>query len=117
MSHCIGNKCITSLYCKSEHRFDMKKADKEEDCSLFLNICDGKPCFKKYNECEKDDDCFSGVCSEVQCNNTVTTCNGQGCSKYPSINGDDCKIKSCQNVQRYSLGSFTRKDAKKYYEK
>jgi len=81
---CIGNKCFTSFYCK--------KGDKST-CSLFLNFCDGKSCYKRGYSCNKDEECLEGKCHELSTGEKM-------CST---------------NTDEYSTGLFRYEDAETYF--
>jgi len=83
---CIGNKCFTSFYCK--------KGDKST-CSLFVNLCDGKSCYKSDYSCNKDEDCLEGKCHDL----------GTG-KKFCST-----------SIDEYSTGLFRYEDAETYFKK
>jgi len=53
---CIGNKCITTFYCKN---------DDNSTCALFPTLCDGKSCYKYDRQCDKSEDCLSGKCDTL----------------------------------------------------
>eukprot|EP00833_Pecoramyces_ruminatium_P015504 jgi/Orpsp1_1/1189536/evm.model.d7180000072701.1 len=118
-ANCIGNKCITTFYCKNDHStYNNTYNDDSKDCSLFANICDGKSCYKKMDECSKDEDCLSeSGCSEKEFKNDFETlCKSEGCTTYYHDSDNSYLKKTCNIVYSYSVGRFTREDAKKYYE-
>jgi len=87
-SNCIGNKCHTSFYCKDGD---------DSKCSLFKNICNGKPCFKPDNKCDKGEDCLSGHCLDNKCFNQYSP--------------------RKKLINEYTFSSFTYENARNYYKK
>ena len=92
-SPCIGNKCIVPFYCKKGNK---------SICALSFSDCDGQRCFKEQNICVRDIKCLGGICNEL-CDN-----------KYYSY---DYLLHSFRDYDEYSVGKFTYKSAKKYFEK
>jgi len=82
---CIGNKCITSIYCKN---------DDKSTCALFYTFCDGKPCYKSNNHCDKNEDCLEGKCHSLSTGKSV-----------------------CFSVNEYATGFFSYEDAETIYGK
>jgi len=85
-SSCIGNKCITTIYCKEGD---------DSKCSFFTNICNGKPCYKSDNKCNKNEDCLSGQCDNNKCSTQSYS--------YENL------------INEYSFSSFTYENARNYY--
>ncbi|KAL6592061.1 hypothetical protein U3516DRAFT_789079 [Neocallimastix sp. 'constans'] len=85
-STCIGNKCITTFYCK--------KNDKST-CAFFTNLCDGKPCYRTGHECNKNEECLNN-----ECHSLVT-----GGGYCPQI-----------NIDEYPTSFFSYENAETYYK-
>jgi len=81
---CIGNKCITTFYCKDNDN---------STCAFFTNLCDGKSCYRSDGKCVENEDCLSGECHLLS--------TGEKYCPYINLNEYPTSFFTYENVEAY----------------